>query len=253
MSGFHGMFSAGGMVGAGFGALALQAGMTPLHHLWLSCAVCLLLGCWGASQVQSGCEGDGGAASFTVGGGALAFMGVLAALGLLCEGAMYDWSVLYLRQEHGAAPGQAAWAYASFSGAMAAGRFGGDWVGRLDAGVLLRGSALLAACGMGGGVGGTGCVLGPDRLCPCRAGAGQCRSFAVRGRRPRARRESGPRNRGRVGHGLPRDDGRACPHRCGGSGVQPEGGLGAGRAVRADSGRRLPPCPRWALSRWELA
>ncbi len=157
MSGFHGMFSAGGMVGAGFGALALQAGMTPLHHLWLSCAVCLLLGCWGASQVQSGCEGDGGAASFTVGGGALAFMGVLAALGLLCEGAMYDWSVLYLRQEQGAAPGQAAWAYASFSGAMAAGRFGGDWVrARLDAGVLLRGSALLAACGMGVALGAPG-------------------------------------------------------------------------------------------------
>lgn len=149
MSGFHGMFSAGGMAGAGIGALALQAGMAPVHHLWLSCALCLGLGCWGAGRIQPGRDEEGGTSGFQIGRGALAFMGMLAALGLLCEGAMYDWSVLYLREEQDAASGQAAWAYASFSGAMAAGRFGGDWVrARVEAGTLLRGSALLAACGM---------------------------------------------------------------------------------------------------------
>lgn len=62
---------------------------------------------------------------------------------------MYDWSVLYVREEVGATAGTAAWAYASFSAAMAAGRFGGDWArARSRPGTLMRYSALLAAVGM---------------------------------------------------------------------------------------------------------
>ncbi|MBP6463186.1 MAG: MFS transporter, partial [Rubrivivax sp.] len=65
------------------------------------------------------------------------------------EGAMYDWSVLYLRQELGAPTSIASMGYASFSGAMAAGRFGGDWVrARVRPAPLLRASGVLAALGM---------------------------------------------------------------------------------------------------------
>lgn len=62
---------------------------------------------------------------------------------------MYDWSVLFVKQELGGEPGIAALAYASFSAAMAAGRFGGDAVrARLDSVTLLRVSGILAAAGM---------------------------------------------------------------------------------------------------------
>ena len=62
---------------------------------------------------------------------------------------MYDWSVLYLRQELGAPTSIASMGYASFSGAMAAGRFGGDWVrARVRPAPLLRASGVLAALGM---------------------------------------------------------------------------------------------------------
>lgn len=149
MSGFHGLFSAGGLVGAGLGAVALRAGMAAEHHLWVSALACWALSAWGAHRMARGVAPAGGDARFQWGHGPLVLLGVLSALGLLCEGAMYDWSVLYVRDGLKVDQGSAAWAYASFSGAMAAGRFGGDWVrARLPAPRLLRASALLAAFGM---------------------------------------------------------------------------------------------------------
>ena len=41
---------------------------------------------------------------------------------------MYNWSVLYVKQELGALPERAALAYVSFSGATALMRFAGDWI-----------------------------------------------------------------------------------------------------------------------------
>lgn len=151
MSGFHGMFSAGGMVGAGVGALALHAGMPPQHHLWMASLTCLLLASWGGRHVAPGLEeASNSHTRLWSTSGPLAWLGALAAVGLLCEGALYDWSVLYVRESLRADPGHAAWAYASFSGAMALGRFGGDRARALLApGLLLRCSALLAALGMG--------------------------------------------------------------------------------------------------------
>jgi predicted MFS family arabinose efflux permease len=87
--------------------------------------------------------------SFRLPRGALAVLGVLAALGLIAEGAIYDWSVLYMQQELGSPQKQAALAYAAFSAAMAAARFGGDAMrARFTPIALLRGSGLLAAASM---------------------------------------------------------------------------------------------------------
>ncbi|HEV7914782.1 MAG TPA: MFS transporter, partial [Albitalea sp.] len=81
--------------------------------------------------------------------GPLALIGALAAMGLVAEGAMYDWSVLFMKQELRSDSATAALAYASFSAAMAAGRFGGDAVrARLSSVALLRLSGGLAAIGM---------------------------------------------------------------------------------------------------------
>jgi len=150
MSGFHGMFSLGGMAGAGLGGLALQAGVAPPHHLLtaaLLAALAVLVGSramlpWSAAAPASA---DGHRRPR----GALLALGLLAALGLIAEGAMYDWSVLFLAQQRGAPTALAAAGYAAFSAAMAAARFAGD---RVRAGVapvaLLRASGLLAAAGM---------------------------------------------------------------------------------------------------------
>ena len=68
---------------------------------------------------------------------------------MMSEGAALDWSAAWLRGELGASPTLAGMAFAAFSGAMAAGRFGGDFLRRRWGAVtLVRGSALLAASGL---------------------------------------------------------------------------------------------------------
>jgi MFS family permease len=77
----------------------------------------------------------------------------MGALGFVVEGAMYDWSVLFVKQEVGATQNVAALAYAGFSAAMALTRFAGDRLrARFSAASLLRASAALAALGMAAGV-----------------------------------------------------------------------------------------------------
>ena len=151
MSGMHGMFSLGGMAGAVSGGAALAAGLHVQTHLMLVAAVLAVTVGVSSTRMLQTPHGaaDGAAEGFSLPRGALIVMGALAALGLIAEGAIYDWSVLYLQQELGAPQQQAAFAYASFSGAMAAARFGGDALrARFAPAALLRASALLAAASM---------------------------------------------------------------------------------------------------------
>lgn len=152
MSSFHGFFSLGGMVGAGIGSLVAAAGIAPTTHLLLAGigggAVILIASRWMLPDeaTHSPDEPSGG---FSLPPGPILLLGLLAALGLVGEGAMYDWSTLYMAKELGSPQAQAALAYGAFSAAMATARFGGDWV-RAHVGPepLLRASAWLAAAAM---------------------------------------------------------------------------------------------------------
>ena len=75
-------------------------------------------------------------------------LGVVAFCILLGEGAMADWSAVYLRQFAG--PGIAPLGYAVFSLAMALGRLLGDWFHlRLGSVATVRWGGALAAVGLG--------------------------------------------------------------------------------------------------------
>src|SRR6266446_166902 len=77
-------------------------------------------------------------------------LGLVAFLGLLAEGAMGDWSAVYLHDALGQSGAAAATGFAAFSLAMAVGRLWGD---RLADGLgpraLLRASGAVAAAGLG--------------------------------------------------------------------------------------------------------
>jgi predicted MFS family arabinose efflux permease len=169
MSGMHGMFSLGGMAGALAGGGLLAWGMPPAAQLALIAAAGMPAVALAARRMlppgprtvaaHAGPPPEGAAAKAPAGSSRpgrwrspprlLLTLGGLAALGLLAEGAMYDWSVLYLHQELGSPADRAALAYACFSAAMAAARFGGDAVRRrVAAAPLLQASALLAAAAM---------------------------------------------------------------------------------------------------------
>jgi predicted MFS family arabinose efflux permease len=149
MSGFHALFSLGGMVGAAFVGALLGAGVPPMQQL-VGIAIGAAAVIAAAAVAMLPMQGPPPAASpRRLPRGALLLMGLLGAMGLIAEGAMYDWSVLYLRQDLRSDAATAALAYASFSGAMAAGRFGGDWVrARLASVPLLQLSGALGAAGM---------------------------------------------------------------------------------------------------------
>ena len=149
LSSFHGLFSVGGVAGASLASGAMALGIRPVWHVLGVAAV--------AVAVVAGVAGDFLSSKgrpdpvFVRPPAALVGLGLLTFCGLLTEGAMADWSAVYLHDALGAPPATAATGFAAFSLAMAAGRFGGDALARrLGPRLLLRTSAAVAAAGLGG-------------------------------------------------------------------------------------------------------
>jgi len=150
MSSLHGGFSLGGLLGAGSTAALLEAGMRPTTHV-LMIAVLSALGVLIASRSLLPSPGRAGTikASLTLPTGALLGLGALTFAALLVEGAIGDWSAVYLRREVGMDAGGAALGFAAFSMTMAACRFAGDAITHhFGAASLVRGSAFIAFAGM---------------------------------------------------------------------------------------------------------
>jgi predicted MFS family arabinose efflux permease len=156
MSHLHGMFSVGGMLGAGAVAALLGVGIAPGVQLWSLGLGVALVAVWAArgmlqeeGRATAGTPQSSAQAHFVWPRGQLLVIGLLILAGMTAEGAMYDWCVLYLQQELGQPQAQAALGYAVFSASMAASRFAGDALrARYDERTLLRCGAGLAAGAM---------------------------------------------------------------------------------------------------------
>ncbi len=153
MSSLHGMFSLGGMVGATLGGLLLAAGITPLQHCLGMGGLTALSTLLGSRLLLPDHHPDEDRTATHLqhprSNRLIWALGGLAFLGLIAEGGMYDWSVIYLRDAAQASSAQSSAAYAAFSGGMALGRFGGDRLrARYGSIALLRYSAMLAFAGM---------------------------------------------------------------------------------------------------------
>jgi fucose permease len=152
MSSFHALFSLGGVAGALLATGAMSLGLGERTHVGAAAVVALVaVGLALPGLVSTKPEPDAAASGVARPSRALLALGVLALLGLLAEGAMADWSAVYLHDTLGASPAFAAVGFAAFSLAMAAGRIGGDGlVGRLGPRRVLRLSASVAAIGLAG-------------------------------------------------------------------------------------------------------
>ena len=129
MSGFHGLFSIGGLAGAAIMSTLLALGLT----LWASAlAIALMLALIVLSQRSSLLPGVDDAAEwstvFRLPRGLVLLLGVLCFVSFLAEGSMLDWSAVLLRDFRGFSAASAGIGYACFSVAMAAGRLAGDRV-----------------------------------------------------------------------------------------------------------------------------
>ncbi len=151
MSTFHALFSVGGLLGAAVAVYALSHGVAPALHMGIIAAVLGLLTVIGAPWLpRADLDQQEGGAALALPTGPLLGLGLLAFFCLVAEGAMADWSAVYLRDSLGTTAGFAAAGYAAFSLAMAAGRLGGDALrARLHGVPLIRISGAVAALGLG--------------------------------------------------------------------------------------------------------
>ena len=153
MSNLHGTFSLGAMAGAAVCAGLLRLDISPAWQLaFIGLGVSALAmftsrGLLDAHPREAGDDGE--RAHFAWPRGMLLVIGLLIFAGMGAEGVMYDWCVLYLKQEVGMPQDQAALGYASFCGAMALARFAGDALrARYSERLLLGASATLSAVAM---------------------------------------------------------------------------------------------------------
>jgi MFS family permease len=147
MSGFHGLFSLGGIAGAGGMAALLTAGASPLMAtLCVSFAVLLALAIAGSDLLPYGAKIDGPA--FAIPHGIVLFIGMLCFVLFLAEGAVLDWSAVFLTSVRHLATSYAGLGYAAFATTMTIGRLAGDRiVDRLGQKTVVLFGGLCAASG----------------------------------------------------------------------------------------------------------
>jgi MFS family permease len=161
MPGFHGSWSAGALVGALTGAMAVGLGLSLSEQLLVLATLCLLVVGWLTTRmIPDRREGDGAENSK---GGTRGRSGVLQAevilLGcinfadMLCEGAAADWAAVYLRNSLHATPLVAGLGFAAYALAMLIVRVCGNRLfTRFASHRLLPLLAVIATLGFAGGL-----------------------------------------------------------------------------------------------------
>ncbi|MBO1908121.1 MFS transporter [Microvirga sp. 3-52] len=149
MSGFHGLYSVGGIAGAGLMSLLLGSGaMSPILAAGVvSAASLILLVIAMPGLLPYGEDSTEKGPSFAWPKGIVLFIGFLCFLCFLVEGAVLDWSAVFLISERGSDVGLAGLGYAAFAVAMTLGRLLGDRLRTIlgEQRVLMIGGLLAAA------------------------------------------------------------------------------------------------------------
>ncbi len=161
MASFHASYSLGGLAGAVLGGLLawLRAGLMSALDSTVLAGVALALAAGGRLLPEPGGPRTGRARPPPVrwpgrGPRRLVALGLLALCCVLTEGAVGNWSGVYLRDVLGTSRWFAVAGFASFSLAMAAGRLAGDrMAARYGPAGLVRRCGLLAVAGLAGALG----------------------------------------------------------------------------------------------------
>lgn len=154
MSRIHALYSFGGLVGAVIGGRIAARHIDPgIHLLGAGLIIAAVGGAVAFGLLPASNDAVEGGPRLALPTRALATLSLLAFFVLFGEGAMMNWSAVYLRDISGAGPGLAAAGFASFSLAMAFGRAVGDSLNaRFGAERVVRGGGALAAIGLLGAV-----------------------------------------------------------------------------------------------------
>jgi len=154
MSSFHAWFSVGGFIGALIGGELLDSSLTPLLVIGILLVLVTLPFLWAqkffepevAVPVDSGLSQS---SWFVLPKGSVTIAAILCSVIFLAEGAILDWSSVFLVQTGKLTSERASLGYASFAGAMMVFRFTGDAiVKRLGRPLVLQAGSVLASLGL---------------------------------------------------------------------------------------------------------
>ncbi|MBB3228477.1 putative MFS family arabinose efflux permease [Luteibacter sp. Sphag1AF] len=150
MSGFHGVFSIGGLVGSVVMSALLRAG-APLLSCAIAVSVLLFVVVatqWKHLLAHVDDESTSTHTGFRMPSPMAFLLGFLCMIVFLAEGAMLDWSAVFLRFSRGFDISMAGLGYAVFSVAMATGRLLGDRItAKLGPVMIVRLGSFIAAIG----------------------------------------------------------------------------------------------------------
>ncbi|CAA2137957.1 MFS transporter [Hyphomicrobium sp. ghe19] len=148
MSGFHGLFSVGGLAGVGVMTLLLSSGASPFAAAMTASAVAILTMAPAAPYLLPyGAEGGGPA--FAIPHGVVLLIALLCFVMFLAEGAVLDWSAVFMTENRNVDPSMGGAGYAAFALTMTIGRLTGDAVvERAGRKAVLLAGPLCAAIGL---------------------------------------------------------------------------------------------------------
>ncbi|AUD00526.1 MFS transporter [Spirosoma pollinicola] len=163
MSSLHGLFSVGGLFGSlGLGFL-IKLGLNPIYAIVSIAALMIIITLTQYKYLFGAAAERGIIARFSTIAdkptqgkqrfgwlhGSVLFLGIMCFAIFLAEGAILDWSAIFLRDTKGIEPELAGAGYAAFSVAMATMRLVGDkLVARLNSKTVVVGGCLLGAVGL---------------------------------------------------------------------------------------------------------
>jgi fucose permease len=140
MSSFHALFSLGTVLGAGAGALFAKFETPLVTHFGICVAICMALILWAmfhlvkdesdkiAKNTGGTSQGNQEGGAFQLPTKAILPLGIIAFCGMSGEGAIADWSALYMNKVIGVDVSFSALAFGAFTLAMTTGRFLGDFI-----------------------------------------------------------------------------------------------------------------------------
>ncbi len=129
LASFHGLWSLAGFTGAGLGAGLIFFNFSPAAHFAVVMGISFIITVLAQGYlVKEEKASDGGGMVLRRPDDLLLRIGLIAFLGMMCEGCMFDWSGVYFKKIVEAEPSLVALGYVAFMGAMALGRFVTDKV-----------------------------------------------------------------------------------------------------------------------------
>jgi MFS family permease len=126
LASFHGLWSLAGFAGAGIGTFMIAKGIAPFHHFLLMLGV-IAIGVIVAMRYLKDDKVASAGPVFVMPDHSLIKLGIIAFCSMICEGAMFDWSVIYFKKVVLAPTALVGIGFTTFMFTMAGGRFVADW------------------------------------------------------------------------------------------------------------------------------